>query len=244
MHRFVKINEASLLLGYSVDTLRRWDKKDKLNPDRRSDGGHRYYSIESLEQFAQKLDKLKMAKTWVEDEEGFKPLPTYHCSDSYIFQSRLQRFEQDLIRTSDLSPTYISLVVSVVGEIGDNSYNHNIGKWPDIVGIFFGVNILKGLVVLADRGLGVFHTLNRVTDVRDDSDALNIAFTKVISGRSPENRGNGLKFVKRAVKDKRRLNLKFRTGDSIATIKDDLVIKKADSKIQGCLAEINFKNEN
>jgi len=45
-----------------------------------------------------------------------------------------------------------SLIVAITGEIGNNSFDHNLGKWPDEPGVFFGYDIAKGTVVLADRG--------------------------------------------------------------------------------------------
>lgn len=240
MHRFVKIGEASKLLGRSVDTLRRWDKKERLTPDQKSKGGHRYYSMELLEQFAQELDKLDLVITWIKDQKGFEPLPIYYCPDSYVFQTRLKRFEEDLIRTEKFPLSYTSFLSAIVGEIGNNAYHHNIGRWPDVPGIFFSRNIEDQRVLLADRGLGVFKTLSKVIEMKDDSEALEIAFTKVISGRSPEKRGNGLKYTREIVENNRNLVLRFQSGNSMATIKNSLVVQETKKKIRGCLIEIAF----
>src|SRR3989344_7481655 len=45
--KMLTIDEASRVLGVSKDTLRRWEKQDKL-PSFRTDGGHRRYDIEDL----------------------------------------------------------------------------------------------------------------------------------------------------------------------------------------------------
>lgn len=46
--QWVPIADAARFLGVSQDTLRRWEKKDKLIP-RRTVGGHRRYSRKQLE---------------------------------------------------------------------------------------------------------------------------------------------------------------------------------------------------
>jgi hypothetical protein len=52
-------------------------------------------------------------------------------------------------------------------------------------------------MALADRGQGIFQSLARVhPGITDEEEALKAAFEKVISGRAPEQRGNGLKFVR------------------------------------------------
>lgn len=56
---YLSIGESSEYLGVSIDTLRRWEKKGRINPYR-SPGGHRYYERDEL-------DKL-FGKRYVRDE--------------------------------------------------------------------------------------------------------------------------------------------------------------------------------
>jgi len=48
--QFVRIRKAAEILGVSVDTVRRWDKSGRIKSTR-SDGGHRLFSTEHLENF-------------------------------------------------------------------------------------------------------------------------------------------------------------------------------------------------
>jgi predicted site-specific integrase-resolvase len=48
MSRYIKIGEAAKILGITVQTLRRWESKGELVPDRKSEGGTRYYDIDRL----------------------------------------------------------------------------------------------------------------------------------------------------------------------------------------------------
>ena len=104
-------------------------------------------------------------------------------------------FESKLSRITPIET--VSLITAIVGEIGNNSFDHNLGNWPDMPGIFFSYTIRNKEVVLADRGQGILKTLKRVrTELTNSSAAMRVAFTETVSGRYPEARGNGLKFVK------------------------------------------------
>ncbi len=48
MNRFIKAGEAARILGVTVQTLRRWEKSGQLMPDKKSEGGTRYYDIDRL----------------------------------------------------------------------------------------------------------------------------------------------------------------------------------------------------
>jgi len=103
--------------------------------------------------------------------------------------------------------------------------------------------LLKRQITLADRGQGLLKTLRRVRPLlKNDEEALQTAFTEFISSRAPEERGNGLKFVKNVVTENN-LSLLFQSGDA------ELRLKKDDKKINteettpyfhGCMAIINF----
>ena len=136
-----------------------------------------------------------------------------------------------------------SLVSSCVGELGNNSFDHNLGNWPDIPGIFFGYSTQKRYIVLADRGQGILTTLQRVRpSLRRHTDALRVAFTEVLTGRSPEHRGNGLKYVRKIV-TQNDFSLQFQTGDAFLALQKgekDLTIKTVRPSIIGCLIIFSF----
>ncbi|MEK7113477.1 MAG: hypothetical protein AAB873_01480 [Patescibacteria group bacterium] len=134
-------------------------------------------------------------------------------------------------------------MVAVAGEIGNNSFDHNLGQWPDIAGIFFGYDLNKRQIVLADRGQGILQTLKRIRpSLIDDKSALEVAFTEIISGREPEERGNGLKFV-RSVVTKNLIGLSFQSGNGELELKRDssnLNLKQAPNYYRGCIALISY----
>lgn len=236
----MNIAEAAAALGVSLNTLRRWDNTGKLKAERKGERGHRFYKRENLELF--KIDLFELCRDWASDSKGWEPLKFFYCQNSAIFNARLGSLTDGLKKLPDLHELY-SLIVMVAGEIGNNSFDHNLGNWPDITGMFFGYDINKREIVLADRGLGIFYTLKRVRpDLKNYKEALIVAFTEIISGRAPESRGNGLKEVRRIIA-KYPISLSFQSGDYILTIKKnsgELEIKKRSPFIRGCLAYINF----
>ena len=232
------IGEAAKVLGVSIDTLRRWDERGQLKSIR-SKGGHRYYFREQIENYSK--DIFRLAEDWTLG--GVKISSAYYCPDSAVFQARLVKMSNELSIISDNRIKEIfSLIVAVAGEIGNNSFDHNLGNWPDEPGVFFGFDISKRCIILADRGQGILKTLRRIRPgLSDDSEALTVAFTEIISGRAPEERGNGLKFVKEVIA-KNGMKLFFRTGDAELEIinSDPVSVRKSSNPARGCLASIIF----
>ncbi|HAT74255.1 MAG: hypothetical protein US30_C0012G0052 [Candidatus Moranbacteria bacterium GW2011_GWF2_36_839] len=240
--QLITIQEVAKKLGVSLDTLRRWDKNGKLKSIRLTPTGHRQYNLDDIESLSENI--FSIAKNWVTGENPKEPEDKFYCADSIRFQSRLTYLENDLRNLPNTEKDF-SLIVAATGEIGNNSFDHNIGSWTDIRGIFFAYDINKRQIVLADRGQGIFKTLKRVKpSLSTDKDALITAFSEKISGRAPESRGNGLKFVRKIItQSDNNLSIYFQSGNAILNLKNgdlDLNITQSYFSINGCLAFINF----
>ena len=148
--KLLTITQAAEILSVSIDTLRRWDKSGKLVAIRKKGGVHRYYREKDLDVFSS--DLMSFASEWIENGAEFPD--GFYCQTSSIFNARLTKMEYALMQKPGFEKLY-SLIVLVAGGIGDNSFAHNIGKWPDTPGIFFGYDLEKRVIVLADRGLGI-----------------------------------------------------------------------------------------
>jgi len=234
----ITISEAAEILGVSIDTLRRWDKSGKLNPIKTSDAGYRLYDRSQIELFLN--DLFGIAKDWV--LRSAEMPSEFYCSNSAVFQTKLIQMQDILAGVTELSSIF-PLIVAVAGEIGNNSFDHNLGNWPDISGIFFAYDIHKRSIVLADRGLGILTTLKRVKiELKTDKEALKVAFTEILSGRSPESRGNGLKFVRKIIAENP-IGLLFQTGDAeliLTKDSDAMDMRSSPEPFRGCLALITF----
>src|SRR3954468_7756384 len=182
MHRFtyismqnklISIGDASKMLGVSIDTLSRWDASGRLKAVRIGQTSHRYYLQADLEQFLQ--DITIICRNWAQAANASVPEADYYCGTRDDFQARLETFQSKLrsVATNEL----LSLATAVAGEIGNNSFDHNLGNWPDIPGVFFAYSMREGKIVLADRGLGILSTLKRVRpQLTNAEEALKVAF--------------------------------------------------------------------
>jgi len=237
----ISIGKTAKQLGTSIDTLRRWDRANRLPSVRSGPRGHRFYKQTDIDIFIRNDSSL--AKQWAMDQTGIPPSNDVYCQTRDVFQARLESLQH--ILTGKVSESSMSLLSAVAGEIGNNSFDHNLGNWPDVMGIYFSYNLKNRNIVLADRGLGMLTTLKRVRpELRNATEALRVGFTETISGRLPEARGNGLKFV-RAVITENPFTLKFQTGDASLFLKmrdKDLSISRVEEYIRGCIAIIGFED--
>lgn len=131
-----------------------------------------------------------------------------------IFEARAQKIFHSLLNNG-FSESDSSLIYSLIGEIGNNCFDHNLGFWSDQPGCYLHFEFdSKGIVVaLADRGRGMFASLKRVLpDLNSHQEGIETAFQRVVSGRSPEQRGNGLKFVRQIINGNSARGLIARSG--------------------------------
>jgi len=236
--KLVPIGEAARRLGVSVDTLRRWDTGGYLKPTVKTAAGYRFYSSTKLDFFLSDLASAGLE--WADKNTPIQPKA--YCERSSAFQARLDKFSKELFEIKELADI-APLIVAVCGEIGNNSFDHNLGNWPDVPGVYFAYDTAKRLVVLADRGRGILATLRQVRpELQTDEKALEMAFTEVVSGRAPEARGNGLKFVRR-VSTKYPIHVAFQGGSAKLELEQDergVHILQAADPIRGCFAIIRF----
>lgn len=237
--QLLSIGEAAKRIGVSIDTLRRWDQSGKFKSVRISPGGNRYYRKSDIDLFIG--DQLAKAKNWSLSPVPFEPDPKYYCKTRDVFQARLEHFRDELSQV--VAKDTASLLAAIVGEIGNNSFDHNLGNWPDILGIYFSYSLSQKRIISTDRGLGILTTLRKVMpDLDNHQTALKVAFTQTISGRAPENRGNGLKFVRNVI-TQNPFTLYFQTGDAELRLKKgnkDINVTEALDTIPGCLAVIEY----
>ena len=238
--QLLSVGKAATYLGLTPTTLRRWNKTGAFKATFLSPGNHLYYSIADLEKKSKGL--VQSAFGWTSANKPYTPPSDWYCPTSDVFKSRLERLVKELFEKS-LDRSALYLIASAVGEIGNNSYDHNLGNWPDILGAFFSYDLGKKIIVLGDRGVGMLATLKQIKpELSTDSEALRVAFTEVLTGRAPEHRGNGLKYAQKALKQAH-AQLDFQSGDACVKLlknKTALQIKIADTPIRGCFAVIHY----
>lgn len=150
-----------------------------------------------------------------------------------IFNARLQNY---------ISETHKWLETAILGEIGNNTFDHNFQFEQERPrGVYFNTSFAKDFVVLSDFGMGIKSSLQKTKpDLASDLEAVTTAFTKRISGRHPELRGNGLKFVLESLKENN-WNMYFQSGTGICKIENGKhCFINSKSNIPGCLAILEF----
>ncbi|MBU0636758.1 MAG: hypothetical protein ABH888_03140 [Patescibacteria group bacterium] len=187
-------------------------------------------------------DIKQLAYQWITEKlKNVNVVNDYYCQTRDVFETRNNKMLNNFLKQG-VNENKVYLISAIVGEIGNNSFDHNLGNWPDVMGIFFGYEIKnqKIEIILADRGRGILKTLKKVKpELKNDSEALKTAFTEKISGRAPEKRGNGLKFAKESIKNIN-ANLNFISGNAQIELNHHVKIKQIDRNIQGCLAMLKF----
>lgn len=134
-------------------------------------------------------------------------------------------------------------LLSIIGEIGNNCYDHNLGHWQNQPGLCFYNE--SGLVLIFDNGQGIQSSLTAGGHkFQNENDFLNAALTQRITGRAPENRGNGLKLVLKFVNE---LDIQFFTQSGSACYYTDLfdlpTVKYLKLKYNaGVISILDFRN--
>lgn len=184
------------------------------------------------------VDLFKIAWKWNTNPTTASVPSDWYCQTRDVFSARSQVLLSNLER-KEKAKAY--LLTAVVGEIGNNSFDHNLGHWPDLPGIFFAYDLNQKIIILSDRGVGLLKTIQgTLPTVTNDQQALKTAFTKIVSGRFPEKRGNGLKFVKQVIKENNWI-LQFFSGTAGLEIRNqNLSFKEIKPFVYGCLAVLKY----
>lgn len=245
--QLITIGEAAKKLAVSIDTLRNWDAKGILKSFRPTPTSKRLYRVEDIENFINNSQKkeqnlFELAERWARNAEPIEIPKDYYCQTKDVFEARYYRLTNELGKIDKIK-NLADIIVAITSEIGNNSYDHNLGNWPDIPGIFFAHDAGNRKIILADRGRGILKTLQRVRpNLKNHKDALYTAFTEIISGRAPEARGNGLKFVRSALKNLQ-ISIRFQTGNAVLSIEGknkEMKIEESNEAINGCFVIITY----
>lgn len=121
----------------------------------------------------------------------------FFCKTRDVFRARHDRWFNQLQR--EVGVEKAGLILTIIGEVGNNSFDHNLGHWQDMPGLCFYTE--QGFVLLFDCGRGIEASLAGAGFVFENENSyLTAALTQRITGRAPERRGNGLKVSLEAVK--------------------------------------------
>lgn len=156
-----------------------------------------------------KLSQFQEILNWYINGIKTNLINSHHCKNRSDFNGRLTSYESVLNQTHKEECLY--LILSSLGEIGNICFDHNLGNWQDESGCLFIRE--ANYSIICDRGRGIKQSLSSVYQLtNEDKNYISIAFSKIITGRAPEKRGNGLKFVKSSIL-KCNVGLSCKSGD-------------------------------
>lgn len=144
---------------------------------------------------------IDQAFHWATENSVKDPPPQYYCPTRDIADGRLPKLYQDAIK-SGLSEEKAALLTALAAELTSNCFDHNLGAWKDVSGCWFSFELQNNVlqIIIADRGQGILKSLQQADkNLASHADALLVALTKQVSGRYPENRGRGLKFIMKSL---------------------------------------------
>lgn len=155
---------------------------------------------------------------WASAPGPTEPPANYYCRNDSEWRGRFEKFVP-YVRAEGVTDLNLPLVASVLGEVGDNCFAHNVAAWPDLMGCWFewsvDLSVHEIRWIVADRGRGILSSLAAVRpNLQHHRDALLVALSEQISGREPEDRGRGLKVALLALAQLASGTFALRSGDA------------------------------
>lgn len=173
----------------------------------------------------------------VGEKENLNILEISCCRYRDDFSARLDRLYK-VFKNIGLDENQARLIAALVGELGNNVYDHNLGNWPtDISGCFItaqNYSQRKCLeFVIGDPGIGFLGSLkNAYPDLKDDLGAIKLGLSGK-TGWIDTKRGNGLLFVQKAAFERFSGEILIHSGNGLVIIGKDGMKERKVNKIMG-----------
>lgn len=129
-------------------------------------------------------------------------------------------------------------ITAIVGELGNNNFDHNLGRWPNgFIGNFVALRYNKKErlleIVVIDLGIGFKESLKENKPApASETEAIKMGL-KGVTGRVGEKRGNGLRTVVAWIKKYYRGLMRIQSKEGIIVVDKDKPVTVADKKILG-----------
>lgn len=170
-----------------------------------------------------------------------------HCNYRDEFNARLGRFIKIFQNYGlDLNDSYRA--TNVIGELGNNVFDHNSGNWPtNTVGCIIAAQRypLHGRIeiAVADPGVGFWGSLKaRFPNIKNDIEAIKLGLAGN-TGRIGEVRGNGLKLIQQWTINNFSGKLMIHSGEGLVVVDKNGIKEYKVFRITGTIAQfvVNYK---
>ena len=166
-----------------------------------------------------------------------------HCHFRDDFNARLESWIRRMFKNFGLNDNDEGFATAIVGELGNNVFDHNEGVWPTNVrgAIIIAQNypkVKKIDVTVADPGVGFFGSLRSVepNPPLTDIEAIKMGL-RGITGRVGERRGDGLKIIQKWTINQLNGILRIHSGDGLVIVDKNGQEERSVNTIIGTLAE-------
>ena len=233
--------------GFAYKILKKYNKINSTILDE-IDYKNYILNIDELNNYDKMFEKIGcekehdlFSKISMSDKDNLNIQPLILCKYRDEFNAKLEYFLK-MFRNFGLSEADSQRATAVIGELGNNVFDHNLGNWPTpIVGaIIAGQNYpayKKIEITIGDPGVGFYESLTKAfPDIKSDTDAIKKGL-EGNTGRVGEQRGNGLKLIQEWTINNFSGQVMIHSGDGLAIVaKDGIQLRKV-HKILGTIAQ-------
>jgi len=165
-----------------------------------------------------------------------------HCSTRDQFDGRLGRFVS-MFQHFGMNENEAKRATSLIGELGNNTFDHNLGNWPtDVSGCIIAAqnypNLKRIQVAVGDPGVGFLGSLKAAfPELSSDIEAIKKGLGGN-TGRIGEVRGNGLRIIQSWTIDNFSGMLAILSGEGFVQVEKDRMMEKKANKVLGTVAQI------
>lgn len=169
-----------------------------------------------------------------------------HCSYRDEFNARLSRFIA-MFKNFGLNESDAQRATALVGELGNNVFDHNLGNWPTTISGCIIVaqhypNTHAIEIAVGDPGVGFYGSLKGAfPDINNDIEAIKLGLAGN-TGRIGEIRGNGLKLIQQWTLQNFSGTVMIHSGDGLVIVGKSGIKDTKVNKILGTVAQfvINY----
>ncbi len=145
------------------------------------------------------------------------------CKYRDEFDARLKGGIRRMLIGFGMSGDAEAMTTALIGEMGNNVYDHNEGQWPTNIGGAFILaqyypKLRQAHVVVADPGIGFLGSLSPTNpEISNAVEAILLGLSGV-TGRVNEDRGNGLLLIQEWAVNKFRGEFRVQSGDGLVVV--------------------------
>lgn len=169
-----------------------------------------------------------------------------HCLYRDEFNARLGRFIS-MFKTFGLNESDAQRATALVGELGNNVFDHNLGNWPtNISGCIIAAQHYPSIrtieIAVGDPGVGFYGSLKAAfPEIKNDIEAIKLGLDGN-TGRVGEKRGNGLKLIQQWTLQNFAGKVMIHSGNGLVIVDNTGMKEYTVNRILGTIAQfmINY----